>query len=486
MRASWPPVAAFASDGDARGCDIPIGVRLPQLLSLQALAFAFSCTPSAAPTAPATLRTDPSAAPALASPVCREGMAVVEGFPTPGEAFCLDVTEVTVAAYAECVAAKKCGRVDDRAYDNCTAKPGFRDRANHPITCVTGVEAEAYCRYAGKRLPSNGEHHFATFGPERRKWPWGAEAPSDQLCWAGGRPAGATGDPTTCAVGSHPKGKGPFGHLDLMGNAWEWVTSASHRFKSKEAPVGDIGLRGGPDFGTTSDMLDAFQLEVPMAKDAMLWSTGMRCASDLERALPAPPPKDATDTCPADMARVAEGSATLEAGPVAVSSFCLDRTEVTVEAYGACVAAGPCGAAKGPWDSCNGDTADRKQHPVNCLNFNDAERFCKQAGKRLPTIEELWLATAAEPTPKDGCSSNVAPRDGTCRVGGFTHAGQHHADLVGNVWEWSSSPAPGKDANTVQFLAGTTWGDAEVQFQRSIGTSPKDATESGLGFRCAR
>jgi formylglycine-generating enzyme required for sulfatase activity len=269
-----------------------------------------------------------------------------------------------------------------------------------------------------------------------------------------------------------------------MGNAWEWVTSAGHRFKSKEDPVGDFGLRGGPDFGST-EAVDGLQLEVSLAKDGMVWNSGMRCASDLERALPPPPPKDASDSCPADMARVAQGSATLDAGPVAVASFCLDRTEVTVQAYGACVAAGTCSAVKGPYPSCNGDTADRKQHPVNCVNFGDAERFCKQAGKRLPTIEELWLATAAEPAPKDACASNLAPRDGTCRVAGFMHAGQAHADLVGNVWEWSSSPAPRGDANTVQFLAGASWGETEA-LQRGVGTSPKDATESGLGFRCAR
>ena len=72
---------------------------------------------------------------------------------------------------------------------------------------------------------------------------------------------------------------------------------------------------------------------------------------------------------------------------VRVASFELDRTEVTVAAYRACVAVGRCPElATGA--GCNLTLPDREEHPANCVSGVEAEAYCSFMGKRLPTAAE--------------------------------------------------------------------------------------------------
>jgi formylglycine-generating enzyme required for sulfatase activity len=87
---------------------------------------------------------------------------------------------------------------------------------------------------------------------------------------------------------------------------------------------------------------------------------------------------------------------------VRVKSFYLDETEVTVAAYAACARSGACVPAPTTVDwvdmiephrqmwamFCNGDRPDRQDHPVNCVDYNQAEIYCKSLGRRLPSEEE--------------------------------------------------------------------------------------------------
>jgi formylglycine-generating enzyme required for sulfatase activity len=131
-------------------------------------------------------------------------------------AFSMDVTDVTTAAYGACVRAGKCS--EPGAGDYCNWGKG--DRQNHPINCVDWNQATAYCAYAGKRLPTEEEWEYAARGTDGRTYPWGNEAPSNQLCW--NRGASKEG---TCVVGSHPSGASPFGLQDMAGNVWQWTSS---------------------------------------------------------------------------------------------------------------------------------------------------------------------------------------------------------------------------------------------------------------------
>jgi formylglycine-generating enzyme required for sulfatase activity len=130
------------------------------------------------------------------------------------EAFWIDQTEVTNAQYQKCVQAGACRVQGTDGYDPQGA-PEF------PVA-ATWAAAQSYCRWAGGRLPSEAEWEKAARGTDARIYPWGDEEPDctranhDSLrqgfCFAGLAP-----------VGSTPAGASPYGVLDMVGNAEEWV-----------------------------------------------------------------------------------------------------------------------------------------------------------------------------------------------------------------------------------------------------------------------
>jgi formylglycine-generating enzyme required for sulfatase activity len=126
------------------------------------------------------------------------------------EAFWIDHVEVTNARYDACVQAGAC---------TLPAGPAFGDatKADHPVTIVSWAQAAAYCRWAGKRLPTEAEWEKAARGDDGRRYPWGSGFEPERLN------AGYTAG--TAAVGSHPGGVSTHGVLDMAGNVWEWTAS---------------------------------------------------------------------------------------------------------------------------------------------------------------------------------------------------------------------------------------------------------------------
>jgi formylglycine-generating enzyme required for sulfatase activity len=148
------------------------------------------------------------------------------------DAFSIDRTEVTVARYRECVRAGKCEDPGTRS----DAPPGYQgSRCNwveagkddHPINCVDWFQANTYCEWARKRLPTGAEWEKAARGTDGRIYPWGNQ-------WSDSK--GNAGGSGTMPVGSFPSGASPYGALDMAGNVWEWVSDGSK---------GGRGLRGG-------------------------------------------------------------------------------------------------------------------------------------------------------------------------------------------------------------------------------------------------
>lgn len=85
---------------------------------------------------------------------------------------------------------------------------------------VSHEEASAYCRWAGKDLPSEAEWHraaCATRAGTERAYPWGSEAPASRH----GNFDFHRWDPVP--IGSYPEGVSDFGVADLVGNGWEWT-----------------------------------------------------------------------------------------------------------------------------------------------------------------------------------------------------------------------------------------------------------------------
>jgi len=139
-------------------------------------------------------------------------------------AFYLDRTEVTNAAYAECVAARACPRNDTHIASRMHAGTDAEfTRPTQPVVGVTWDDARAYCAFRGKRLPREAEFERAVRDDDGRRYPWGNEPPTPERT-AFGRSLGLKpGHGTTDDVGAHPAGKGPYGHDDLAGNVWEWM-----------------------------------------------------------------------------------------------------------------------------------------------------------------------------------------------------------------------------------------------------------------------
>jgi formylglycine-generating enzyme required for sulfatase activity len=127
------------------------------------------------------------------------------------DAFYLDRTEVTNAAWSECVAARVCRPKSDAVR---TKHPDF-DGPKQPVSGISWDDATAYCAWKGKRLPREAEFEKAARDTDDRRYAWGNDPPShERTVFSSGRPED---------VGTHPSGRGPYGHDDLAGNVWEWM-----------------------------------------------------------------------------------------------------------------------------------------------------------------------------------------------------------------------------------------------------------------------
>ena len=130
------------------------------------------------------------------------------------EPFFIAMQPVTTASYAKFV--EETGHRAPKDWIGGRPLPG---RDAHPVTWLSWSDAEAYVRWAGRRLPTEDEWEFAARGSDQREYPWGNEF-SPERCNC--RVSGVGG---TTAVGSHPGGVSPWGCHDMAGNVWEWTAS---------------------------------------------------------------------------------------------------------------------------------------------------------------------------------------------------------------------------------------------------------------------
>lgn len=191
------------------------------------------------------------------------------------DGFQIDRTEVTRRAYAVCVAAGAC---DEPEF-------GHETDADHPVTGVSWLDAEAYCRWRGARLPTEAEWEYAARGRDYRKWPWnGAFDPRR----ANTRNA-VDGYERTSPVGRFPEGASPFGALDMAGNVAEWTADNFDPSMYRQQPVAanptgpEAGrervIRGGSwADGPHRVRVASRRAKAPTEVDD---ATGFRCARDL-------------------------------------------------------------------------------------------------------------------------------------------------------------------------------------------------------------
>jgi iron(II)-dependent oxidoreductase len=145
------------------------------------------------------------------------------------DAYAIDTYEVTVGDYASCQAAGVC-------WKTFCGMP--TDGDDKPMRCVGRGEASVYCKWLGKRLPTEAEWERAARGLDDRPFPWGEERPDGRTCWQRGGP---------CDVGSFPSGVSPAGAHDMAGNVSEWVSDLYHPHYYSHAPERNpTGHRGRP------------------------------------------------------------------------------------------------------------------------------------------------------------------------------------------------------------------------------------------------
>lgn len=209
-------------------------------------------------------------------------------------AFALDRTEVTVERYDACVRAGACSpaattvewegiRDLDRVRWSPLCNGNRADRAAHPLNCVDWNQAVAYCRWRGKRLPSEGEWEWAArAGGDAAPYPWGREAPSSQLCWSGDEASSASRvHAGTCPVGAFSRGDTASGVKDLAGNVWEWTATVewSNAASYIGATTGKV-IRGGSWLESDPARVSA-GVRVVNEESRRSVDVGFRCAKDL-------------------------------------------------------------------------------------------------------------------------------------------------------------------------------------------------------------
>jgi formylglycine-generating enzyme required for sulfatase activity len=130
-------------------------------------------------------------------------------------AFYMDKYEVTVGQYARYLEVTDMEEPPDWSIMN---QPQHQRR---PVVNVDWEDAVNYCKWAGKRLPTEAEWEKAARGTDGRIYPWGNEAPTRLHANYGRK---EWDDHMALApVGSFEAGKSPYGIYDMAGNVWEWV-----------------------------------------------------------------------------------------------------------------------------------------------------------------------------------------------------------------------------------------------------------------------
>jgi formylglycine-generating enzyme required for sulfatase activity len=208
------------------------------------------------------------------------------------DAYFIDETEVTVAQYAECVAAGEC-RQPLAAAENYYGDPNFDD---YPVIFVNWYDAQAFCEWRGVRLPSEAEwEKAASFDPATNSkfvYPWGELFDGTNLnfcdvnCTSSDRDVDVNdGYRFSAPVGTYANGRSPIGAYDMAGNVMEWVSDwYAFRYYQEGPDTNPMGppegefksFRGGSWLSSADEVVSAARANFdPLVNQSNL---GFRCA----------------------------------------------------------------------------------------------------------------------------------------------------------------------------------------------------------------
>ncbi|MGA6829282.1 formylglycine-generating enzyme family protein [Nitrospira sp. NS4] len=191
--------------------------------------------------------------------------------------FFMDLHEVTTAQYAGFLAAT--GRPAPWLWETVN----LAQHSDRPVIGVDWHDADGYCRWKGKRLPTEAEWEKAARGTDGRLYPWGNKAPDKDLAnFALG--ARFSYSQVLMPVQSYEMGRSPYGLFNMAGNVWEWVQDwyATHYYDGspERNPQGpEQGqfkvLRGGSWSDLPKYLLAYGRFKLP--PDTKNSYTGFRC-----------------------------------------------------------------------------------------------------------------------------------------------------------------------------------------------------------------
>jgi len=192
-------------------------------------------------------------------------------------AFFMDFHQLSVAQYARFL--------EDTHHD---APPEWSlmnrpQNQSRPVANVDWAEADAYCKWAGKRLPTEAEWEKAARGTDGRTYPWGNQPPTG-LHANSGKEVWSNHAVLT-PVGMFEMGKSPYGIYDMAGNVWEWVSDWYDPDYYKTSPpqnptgpqTGDSKVIRGGSWGSGPEAMRAADREIHLPSFRGL-GTGFRCA----------------------------------------------------------------------------------------------------------------------------------------------------------------------------------------------------------------